>query len=372
MTELGEGGMKRVFWLAPFLVGVLVSHPAEADDENLCCNLASEDVFGACVASGSSCPLPEPYGVALSDVAGDGGGFPLPAGATNPSFPTGTDGYLSWTKKAPWLGFCLDAPSAKDPKHAGPTEPIGCLTVSLAPGVGAELETLQFPIDARWDGYQICYGAPRAAGVKQYGPDGGSVACANVNDAFNQTVSPTPVSGSCCGAARLLTAGDVGSNRSEWSVTLTEELPGIPPPVVAYSPDGGIVLSFNPDAGDYLGSPPDACLAAYGESKGCGTPPQSEDTDAATKCKPTTCAEQQVLCGQLSDGCGGTLNCASNCSSQAKGCDAGGRWTPTDESRAYSWPLFVTGLTVACGIRRRRRGARLESPTLRSRVPASR
>jgi hypothetical protein len=164
--------MKRVLSLALLPVGVLLSARAEAANEYLCCDLAAQDQVGACIAQGASCAQSDPYGIALSDISGDAGGFPEPAGVTTASFPAGTDGHLSWNKGAPWVGFCLDAPSTQDPSHAGPTEPIGCLAVSLASGIGAQVETAQFPVSSQWDGYQLCYGAPVTSSFLQYGEDG--------------------------------------------------------------------------------------------------------------------------------------------------------------------------------------------------------
>jgi hypothetical protein len=316
--------MKRVLSLALLPVGVLVSSRAQAQDEYLCCNLAAQDDVGACVAQSASCPEPDLYGVALSDVAGDGGGFPALAGVTDASFPSGTDGHLSWTKTAPWVGFCLDAPSTEDPTHAGPTEPIGCLTVSLGPGIGAQVATAQFPVSSQWDGYQLCYGAPI------------------VNDDFDTTVSPTPVSGSCCSAAQLLTAEDEGTSSSEWSITVAQELPGILPPVVVHGPDGGLVVNYNPDAGDSLGGIGDA------------GPHSSARVDGGAACVPTTCEAQNVTCAEISDGCGGTLDCASNCSSQAQACSAAGGIWPTNGTSRCTGPLILLGLAGAWRLRRKR------------------
>jgi hypothetical protein len=339
--------MKRVLSLALLPVGVLVSPRAQAEDEYLCCNLAGQDQLGACIAQSTACADSDPYGIALSDVAGDAGGFPVPAGVTTASFPSGTDGHLSWTKSAPWVGFCLDAPSTQDPKHSGPTEPIGCLTVSLASGVGAEVATAQFPMSSQWDGYQLCYGAPVTSSFLQYDEDGG-VKCANVNDDFDPTVSPTPVSGSCCSAAQLLTPPeDVGSSPSEWSITVTQELPGILPPVVVHGPDGGLVVNYDLDAGDSLGGIGDASATGAGSS---ALP------DSGVTCVPTTCAEQNATCAEIPDGCGGTLDCASDCSSEAQACSTAVPLNATDPTSRCMRPLLILlGLAGAWQLRRKRR-----------------
>lgn len=239
------------------LAGALASRNAAAQDANLCCSLAAAQ--GTCVAQANPCNESALYGVAFSDV-------------TDASFPSGTDGYMAWSESTPRMGLCLVAPSASDPAHAEPTEPVGCIQVSLSPGVGADIAQYVFPVDSRWNAYEFCYGPPlSSSSVEQYGADGGAP-CANVNDLLDSTVSPTPASGSCCGAAQLLRSGNL-LNSNEWTVTIAEEIPGVPPTQVLYGPDGGIVASAAAsDGGDYLGGPPHQCSGAYDEPEKCGQP----------------------------------------------------------------------------------------------------
>jgi hypothetical protein len=337
--------MKRVFGLPFLLLGVLATPRALAQNQYLCCDLASQTEIGACVASGSPCPLPDSYGIALSDVAGDGGGFPVPAGVTDASFPSGKDGQIAWTKKVPWIGFCLDAPSTEDPGHSGPTEPIGCLAVDLVSGIGAQLATAQFPMSMAWDAYQLCYGAPLKKGFAQYGADGGGEGCANVDDAFDSTVTETPISHSCCGAAELLNApADVADGgATKWSVTVTEELPGILPPVVVVGPDGGLLVNDNPDAGDQLSGPGDAAAL--------DGPRFTQPDSGLPPCVPTTCAAEHETCAVIPDNCGGTLSCASDCSSQARACNVVGPGADT-ASLGSEALLLLVGLAGARRLRR--------------------
>ncbi|HTB72095.1 MAG TPA: hypothetical protein VK762_02565 [Polyangiaceae bacterium] len=271
--------MKRIYAVAILLGGALISRSAAAADQYLCCDLTVKD--GACVGQSSPCPQSSAWWVTLSDLsASAAAGWPLVAGDINASFPSGTDGYASWTPQGPWVGFCLDAPAPQDPTHAGPTDPIGCISLSLAPGVGAQSAEFGFPVDPRWDGYQLCYGPPN-------GPSDSGVACQNPNDVSDLTVSLTP-SGSCCGSAHVLAESDYGAGAGEWQTVVNQEIPGVPPPVIVYGPDGGIVsyyappiittgpdggLEYMPAAYDTLGALPDACVPAYNEPTACGQPP---------------------------------------------------------------------------------------------------
>jgi hypothetical protein len=241
-------------------------------------------------------------------------------GDLDSSFPDGTNGYLEWVK-APnpaWVGLCLDAPSSADPMHAGPTEPLGCMRFSLKPGVVAQMARFHFPADPRWDGFQFCYGAPTN--------DGGEP-CNSINDLDDPTVSPTPVSGSCCSGAQLLRerAAD-----GEWEVGLGQEIPGAPPPVLLYAPDGGIDLTFE-DA-DTFGGVPDECLSAFNEPANCGTP-------------PTTNGPPQAPAIQ------GAAVQAAGMTSGGKGCAIGSAGVP-------SLALFGVVVGAAGVVARRRRLAR--------------
>jgi hypothetical protein len=132
------------------------------------------------------------------------------------SFPPGLDGHFGWQSNSPWVGLCLDAPNSADPNHEGPTEPVGCMRVSLLPGIGSQAEWVEFPRRASWDAYQLCYGAPP---------------CANGNDQQSLAVQPTPGSGSCCTPALMLLENQNGFSASQWQISIGQQLPGVPPTV---------------------------------------------------------------------------------------------------------------------------------------------
>jgi hypothetical protein len=126
---------------------------------------------------------------------------------------------------------------------------------------------------------------------------------------------------------------DLASAPGEWSVSIGQEIPGVPPPVVIYALDGGAVVSYDPDAGDSFDAPLDLCMSAFNEPANCGKP-----VSDASPCLAKTCNGQ---CGAIEDGCGGVLNCPCEAEggkdaaptvgdqpvfapSNAAGCDAGG------------------------------------------------
>ena len=253
--------MKAIFAIPILLDLALVSENAAAADKYLCCDLTAEQ--GACVAQGSACAESSAWWVTISDLtASEPTASALDPGYLNASFPSGIDGYASWTQSAPWVGFCLDAPAPQDPMHEGPTDPIGCISMSLKPLVSGEIADVGFPVDPRWDGFQLCYGAP----------NGG--ACQDPNNLNDPTVSLAS-SGSCCNPAQLLARENIpGANG--WHVGLGQEIPSVPPPVILYGPDGGVVVFYNPDAGDTIGTLPDACVADYNEPSRCGQTPAAQ------------------------------------------------------------------------------------------------
>lgn len=258
---------------ALLVAGIFTNRLAEAQNKYLCCSLGGQ---GDCVAQTGPCA--DGTGVTLLDAPEDAGaGWSTSSGVPAASFPAGVDGHVWWSSSQPRLGFCLDAPSAQDPAHAGPTEPIGCLSVSLAPGVGAAASQYVFPVDnSLWDAYQLCYGPQvTPSNAVQYMGNGAPATCANINDLLDPTVSPTPVSGSCCGGPQLLMApGDLlPTNGNEWSISVDEEIPGVPPNELVRTLDGGFRAYPDWDAGDQLETVPDTCLGAYNESAGCGSPP---------------------------------------------------------------------------------------------------
>jgi MYXO-CTERM domain-containing protein len=324
--------MPRVAALTLLSGIALVSRPVLAGDDYTCCDLAARP-SGSCVAQSTACSSSTGFAVGISTLsAATAGGdwvdsgllsvLPTyePDGAAGPSlsavsatFPAGVNGYMTTTVSPPWTGLCVDAPSSTDPAHQSPTEPIGCIAISLAPGISGQLATFQFPVSSRWDAYQLCYGASSSSS-----PDAGGTSCENVNDSDDPSVTPTPGSASCCSPPHVLTALDAIS-ATEWSVTVSQEIPGVPPPVILLGPDGGLTLFYNPDAGVSLAAAPSACLSAYGEPSSCGQPPMPSDaglTASVAGCVPTTCAAQGASCAVIADGCGGTLNCADGCSTK--------------------------------------------------------
>ncbi|MGA7122404.1 MAG: hypothetical protein WBY94_20040 [Polyangiaceae bacterium] len=400
--------MRHLVALASIIGSLLVCSGASANIYS-CCEIAAAD--GACVSQSSSCALtawgaelsvfwaafrsdgwdldgsyPFPFAPSCSDpnvmrAPGDyceaGWEYGIPPAVYSTSFPAGTDGYLKWSSTASpaWLGLCLDAPSSTDPMHAGPTEPIGCMTFSLSPGVSAQMARYRFPVDSRWDAYQLCYG-----------PHGDGGACGNLNDQNSQIVSPTPVSGSCCAPPQLLQPSDLVDS-SDWQIIIGQEIPGVPVPSLIDAPDGGFDLNLM--GGDTFGDVPDACLPSFNEPSNCGAPPtqsappptqsspapsqssppaqgsplpeasSSAIVDASisadgagTPCVPTTCAAQHETCAVIPDGCGGTLNCLTSACSQGGGCSSV-QGTETGKDWRFFAPLVLVGLVSARSSRRR-------------------
>jgi len=336
-------------WVAAAVIAVvlLATASARAQDLQTCCDLAVRS-NGSCLAQSSPCTTSKEFAVGLSTLAGsesdDGSGDDASGQASG--FRAGVDGYMFTTRRPPWSGLCLDAPSSQDPMHEGPTEPMGCIAVSLSPGESAQLADFQFPVSSMWDAYQLCFGAPS-------GPADAATPCANVNDLDDPTVNPTPMTGSCCGPVHVLDAQD-SNGPYEWNVVVTSEIPGVPPPVLVLGPDGGLTVAYQADASDTLASVPASCLSAYGELSTCGGPPAASDAglaSSASACVPTTCAAQGAQCAVIPDGCGGSLTC-TNCSTQGPlSCSAGppGR-------RGGLIPglvVLVAGIVAAAATRRR-------------------
>jgi MYXO-CTERM domain-containing protein len=279
---------------AVLFTGALVSRNAEAENKYLCCALSGQ---GACVAQSAPCAVGA--GVALSDLP-DNAGSPRSARVTQASFPSGVDGYVSWSVSTPRVGLCLVAPSGADPMHTAPAEPVGCIQLSLAPGIGAAMANYVFPVDSRWDAYEFCYGRQlNSSNAAQYTEDGKVATCANVNDLLDPTVSPTPLSGSCCAPTQLLRPGDhPAGNAGVWSVGIGQEIPGVPPNELIFSADGGLHAYPEFDAGDYLGDVPSACLAAYNEPENCGTPPASQGVGFSESALTTDGGAPCVTCDE--------------------------------------------------------------------------
>ena len=258
--------MKYGFVLA-IVVSVLVALPsarAHAQNKYLCCDLAAGAASTPCVAQAASCVPSATYSLRLSDVVPDNpdaaAQWVNPLALTS-SFPDGTDGYLYWSTSSPRLGFCLVAPVPGDPTHVDQQDPIGCLDVTLNPGVSGEMANVVVPVDPRWDGYQLCYGAPDPVND-----------CQNLNDGWDLSVSETPISHSCCSPIELFR--EHGSDDTTWVLGIDQDLPGVPPPVLIEQPDAGLVSSFNATLNDsYLSSADAGCLTAFNETTTCGSLP---------------------------------------------------------------------------------------------------
>jgi hypothetical protein len=242
-------------------------------DKYLCCDMTHG---GACTAQADPCaPV---VGVELRDLtAAETQGWTLEPRITNASFPPGTDGYAYWSLAAPRMGLCLVAPNLADPMHGAPTEPVGCLQLSIGPGIGAAIAQYTIPVDPRWDAYQFCYGpqldAGRAGSAIQFTPDGQLAVCASVNDLLDERVAPTPVSGSCCAPAIAFRPEDL-SSVTTWTIGIGEEIPGVPPNQIYITVDGGLHAYPQWDAGDQAANVPSHCLTTYfNQPANCGSPP---------------------------------------------------------------------------------------------------
>ncbi len=365
-----RAALMKIVGVAASAAIALLGRSAHAQNFETCCDTEIR-ASGSCVAQASPCGQSSGFAVGLSSLSpsavpadwsddsgvlgayhgaaeGDAAGPSL--GVVGIPFPSGVDGYMATTTKPPWTGLCLDAPAPEDPMHEGPTEPIGCVTLSLLPGVSAQLATYQFPVDPRWDAYQLCYGVPSSANAL--------APCENVNDSNDPSVSPSPVTGSCCGPAHVL-AGQNAASPQEWSVAVSQEIPGVPPPVLVLGPDGGPTVLYDPDAGDLFAAVPDTCLTEYGEPVRCGQPPATTDATlpAVGPCVPTTCAAQGVSCGIVSNGCGATIEC-TNCSAEEKGTLSCSTTTPGAAGVAARVGALAAVLAIGCARWRQRRTKR--------------
>jgi len=284
---------------------------------------------GACTASEGACQATTGYGIQLWNPetgANEATGIDYSA----VSYPAGQDATMFWQMQAPWFGVCLVAPNPQDPTHVSPTEPVGCLSLRALPTLRASAELVQVPNDPRWDAYELCYGSATATPTPDGGlplgesPDfgpfpldgGGEGYCVFPDDLGGDNgIVPTFSSNSCCGPAQMLsqTAALVGS---EWQIAVDEALPGVLPP--QYPDDGGCAVPWI-DGGVLPGYPDGFCpysiYPPFNWSE-CVTPDCWQPVADAGFCMPTTCDEQHETCSVISDGCGGTLNCASDCSTK--------------------------------------------------------
>jgi hypothetical protein len=263
--------MKRL--VLGLLVVAGLAGTARAQGKFLCCDLDAGATSAACTGQADPCARTGDFSVQLSDVVpSSNAGWAPGAQAT---IPDGQDGYLYWTAESPFLGFCLVAPVPGDPTHqASPyPDPIGCLRVTLGPGISAEMLDVIVPADPRWDGYQRCYGAPD--------PENG---CQNVADGLSMTVAMTP-SGSCCDPALPF---DQTTSTGQPEFGINDDIPGVIPPqlVIQNGADGGgtIVAYFDPDPPDaeqIISSADAGCLTVYGESRTCGSLPDGSPAPGA-------------------------------------------------------------------------------------------
>jgi len=262
--------MKRVAFAVFVLVAVTGSR-VRAQDKFLCCDLNAGATAAPCVGQEAACARTGDYSVQLSDVPNSDAGWAPGATAT---IPTGQDGYVYWAPEKPYFGFCLVAPVAGDPKHqSNPSvDPLGCLRVTLGPGVSAEMLDVIVPNDPRWDGDQFCYGAADPL-----------TGCQTIADGRDLTVSETP-SGSCCGPA-LPFEDFTSSGKPEFGVN--QHIPGVIPPqlVIHHGPDGGAIVPYfipdPPDADQIISSADAGCLSVYDESRTCGSKPDGSPAPGA-------------------------------------------------------------------------------------------
>jgi hypothetical protein len=262
--------MKRVALGLLVLAGL--AGPARAQDKFLCCDLDVGATSAACTGQADPCARTGNFSVQLSDVVPNSNADWAPGAQA--TIPDGQDGYLYWAAEQPFFGFCLVAPVLGDPTHqANPyVDPIGCLRVTLGPGISAEMLDVIVPADPRWDGYQWCYGGSD--------PVNG---CQNLADDFSMAAAMTP-SGSCCAPAVTF---DQTTSTGKPEFGVNGDIPGVVPAqlVIQDGADGGaIVAYFNadpPDAEQIVSSADAGCLTVYGESRSCGSLPDGSPAPGA-------------------------------------------------------------------------------------------
>jgi len=263
--------MQPMKWVLVMSIVAAFAGEARAQDKYLCCDLNAGSTSAACVGQAGACARSGDFSVQLSDLPSSDAGW-APGSAA--SIPDGQDGWMYWAVAQPYFGFCLVAPVAGDPTHQDNprVDPIGCLRVTLGPGVSAEMLDVLVPTDPRWDGYEWCFGAADPV-----------LGCQKIADSISMTVSPSP-SGSCCGLALPL---EPSNGKMDFSVN--EDIPGVPPQtlVIQRGQDGGMIVPyFNPDPPDAditVSSADAGCLAVYGESATCGSPPDGSPAPRPNK-----------------------------------------------------------------------------------------
>jgi hypothetical protein len=264
---------------------------ARAQENFLCCDLNAGATSAACTGQANPCARTGDFSVQLSDIPNSDAGAP----GAQATIPDGQDGYLYWAPEKPFFGFCLVAPVPGDPTHqANPyVDPLGCLRVTLGPGISADMLDVIVPADPHWDGYQWCYGAPD--------PQNG---CQNLADSLSMTVAMTP-SGSCCDPA-LPFDQTTSTGKPEFGVN--QNIPGVIPPqlVIQRGTDGGtIVANFDPDSpdADQIVSSADAgCLTVYDQSGTCGSLPDGSPAPGAGN-NPTDAASPVIAATGPKVGC---------------------------------------------------------------------
>jgi hypothetical protein len=264
--------MQPMKWLLVVSMVAAFAGEARAQGKYLCCDLNAGATSVACVGQAEACSRSGDFSVQLSDLPNSDAGW---APGSQATIPAGQDGWMYWAVAQPYFGFCLVAPVAGDPTHQDNpgVDPIGCLRVTLEPGVSAEMLDVLVPTDPRWDGYERCFGAADPV-----------LGCQKIANGINMTVSPTP-SGSCCGPALPLEPSN-----GKMNFDVNEDIPGVPPPtlVIQRGQDGGmmIVSYFNqdpPDADIIISSADAGCLAVYGESATCGSRPDGSPAPGPPK-----------------------------------------------------------------------------------------
>lgn len=239
----------------------------------ICCNLPDTAASISCQTE-ATCTQSAPFGASLSDAPSPSSAVEA-SGFDDASIPSSAAASLYWQSSPPWSGFCLSG------NDAG--EPIGCLGISLSPGVGANLAQYWAPADPRWDAYRLCYGA---------------APCQEPNDLDDSSVTLTPATDSCCGPVEPFSGG---------TIEIDQEIPGVPPPVVIYGPDGGVVPYFADDGGDTFGGPPSTCATAYNEPSNCGQPPAldggGQSPNAATQAATSDASSASAIDADTAPGC---------------------------------------------------------------------
>jgi hypothetical protein len=303
--------------LAAFVLLTLGGTAVAQSNKDLCCVVAAGATSGPCTSQSGRCSPSGDFSVGLSvlspdDVPDD---WMLEPGATDASFPDGVGGFVFWTSQTPSIGFCAVAGSAT---ATGTVDPVGCLRVSLGAGLGAQMADVELPADPRWDGYELCYGAPND-----------QTGCAGLNDLEDPAIALTP-SGSCCSFPQTFREP---APASKVRLDVDQAIPGVPPPVLIQEPDAGLVPFYVASKNDtFVDVGMLGCLSEYNEPSNCGSPildgstNGSDDVDAGT------------ADGDAASSSNAGSSTAAVTSNGGSGCDIG-RGSPT-------WSVLVVAMAA--------------------------